>query len=239
MKTGLITGATTAPLGVYPVALTATNADGSSTATLTVTVQAFSPDAPVVNVPGTPLSATVGQPFSYQLDATNKPTSYQISGLPAGVTYDPKMGLIHGLFANAAKILLQVQATNASGTGSASLEIDVLAANTLPVVILSATRNADAATGQAGSFTVGLSAPSGADLAVYYTVKGTAIPSTDYQMLKGTVKIKAGKTSKAIKITPQGDLGGASKKTVVLTLQPGTGYTVGTTSNVKVKIVSQ
>ena len=145
--TGLFTGATTAPLGIYPVALTATNADASSTATLTITVQAPAPDAPVVDVPTAPLSATVGQPFSYQLDATNKPTPYQINGLPAGVTYDPKTGLIHGLFANAAKILLQIQATNASGTGSASLEIDVAATSTLPVVTLAATANADASTG--------------------------------------------------------------------------------------------
>ena len=194
------------------------------------------PGAPVVNVPSTLLSATVGQPFSYQLDATNKPTSYQISGLPAGVTYDPKTGLIHGLFANAAKILLQVQATNASGTGSASLEIDVAAANTLPVVTLTATADADAATGQAGTFTLNLSAASGADLTIHYTVKGTATPGTDYQLLKGTVKIKAGKTSKSIKIVPEGDLDGAAKKTEVLMLQPGTGYMVGTTGKVKVKV---
>ena len=155
------------------------------------------------------------------------------------MTYDPKTGLIHGLFANAAKILLQVQATNASGTGSASLEIDVAAANSLPVVTLAATSNADAATGQAGTFTLGLSVASGVDLTIHYTIKGTATPGTDYQLLKGTAKIKAGKTSKSIKIVPQGNLDGASKKTVVLTLQPGTGYTVGTTDKVKVKITGQ
>ena len=236
--TGLLTGATTAPLGTYPVSLIATNADGTSTATLTITVQAPSPDAPAITVPSTPLSATVGTPFSYQIDATNKPTSYQITGLPSGVTYDPKTGLIHGLFANAGKILLQVQVQNASGTGSASLEIDVAAANSLPVVTLAATANADVTTGQAGAFTLSLSAASGADLTIHYTVKGSAIPGTDYQMLKGTAKIKAGKTSKAIKVVPVGDLGGASKKTVVLTLQPGTGYTVGTTGKVKIKITS-
>ena len=60
---------------------------------------------------------------------------------------------------------------------------------------------------------------------------------TDYVLLSGTKKFKAGKTSKPIKVVPQGDLGGEAKKTVVLALAPGTGYTVGTTGKVKVKIL--
>ena len=79
-------------------------------------------------MPTTPLSATVGHSCSYQPDATNKPTSYQVSG----VTYHPRTALIHGLFANAAKILHRVQAQNASGTGSAPMAMDVAAANALP-----------------------------------------------------------------------------------------------------------
>ena len=39
-------------------------------------------------------------------------------------------------------------------------------------------------------------------------------------------------------VIPQGDLGGESKKTVVLVLDPGTGYTVGTTGRIKVKILA-
>lgn len=234
--TGLITGATTDVLGAYPVALTATNSDGTSTATLTVTVQAPNPDAPVINVPSTPVAAEVGVPFDYQIEATNKPTSYQIKGLPEGVVVDPKTGLVHGLFANLGKILLNIQVENPSGTGTASLEIDVAPANTLPVATLTATTNADAATGQTGVFTLALSIVSGADVTVAYTVKGSAVPGTDYQPLKGTVKVKAGKTTKAIKVIPRGSLGGAAKKTVVLTLQPGAGYTVGTTGKVKLKI---
>ena len=235
-RTGLITGATTAILGDYPVALSATNSDGTSSAILTITVQAASPDAPVINVPSTPIGAVADVPFSYQIDATNKPTSYQISGLPSGVTFDPKTGLIHGLLANAGKIFLQVQAKNASGTGSASLEIDVAPANTLPIATLAATTDANAATGQTGVFTLTLSAAAGTDVVVAYTVKGSAVNGTDYALLKGTVKVKAGKTTKAIKVIPQGNLGGAAKKTVVLTLQLGTGYTVGTTGKVKLKI---
>ena len=81
-----------------------------------------------------------------------------------------------------------------------------------------------------------LSAPATATLKIAYKIKGSARPGVDYAALTGTVKIKAGKTSKAIDIIPQGDLGGADKKTVLLILQPGIGYQVGTLTKVKVKI---
>ena len=109
---------------------------------------------------------------------------------------------------------------------------------TAPVVTLTAsTPEVMLGGGGTGVFTISLSAAQTSDVVVTYTVKGSAVNGTDYVALSGTKKIKAGKTSKPIKIIPQGDLGGAAKKTVVLTLAPGTGYTVGTTSKVKVKIL--
>ena len=110
-------------------------------------------------------------------------------------------------------------------------QMDVPAA-TLSALVPSVAANS----GQDGEFLLTLSSAPTTDVVVNFTIKGTAINGTDYVLLKATKKIKAGKTSKPIKIIPQGDLGGASKKTVVLTLQPGTGYTVGATGKVKVKI---
>ncbi len=92
--------------------------------------------------------------------------------------------------------------------------------------------------GGVAEFMVGLSTVQDHDVTVSYTIKGSAANGTDYMQLKGTKKIKAGKLSKPIQVIPQGDLGGASKKTVVLTLAPGDGYTIDTTGKVKVKIVS-
>ena len=109
---------------------------------------------------------------------------------------------------------------------------------TTPVVALTAsTPEVTLGSGGAGVFTLTLSAAQASDVVVSYTIKGSAVNGTDYVLLSGTKKIKAGKTSKPIKIVPQGDLGGAVKKTVVLTLAPGAGYTVGTTGKVKVKIL--
>ena len=108
-----------------------------------------------------------------------------------------------------------------------------------PVVTLAATTpEVTVGSGAIGEFTLSLSRTLDADLTVSYVIKGNGINGTDYVTLSGTKKIKAGKTSKPIKVVPEGNLGGAGKKTVVLVLVPGDGYTVGTTGKVKVKILA-
>ena len=112
------------------------------------------------------------------------------------------------------------------------------AAAAAPAVSVAVTKGTVATSGDTpGIFTLSVPTAQSGDLHVAYSVKGTGINGTDYVLLKGSAKIKAGKTTKAIKVVPQGNLGGASKKTVVLTLQPGAGYTVGTPGKVKVKII--
>lgn len=106
----------------------------------------------------------------------------------------------------------------------------------LPVVTLSATKVIAAADSSGpGVFTLTLSAVQDHDVVVNFTIKGSAVNGTDYVLLKTSKKIKAGKTSKSIKVTPLGTGNG----TVLLTLQPATSYTVGTTGKVKVKIAGQ
>jgi hypothetical protein len=60
----------------------------------------------------------------------------------------------------------------------------------------------------------------------------------DYVLLTGKKKFKPGITSKKIKIEPLGDLEGAAKKTVKLTLTAGPGYALGATASAKVKILA-
>ena len=111
-------------------------------------------------------------------------------------------------------------------------------ADTTPTVTLSVvTPSIGVASGQDGEFLLTLSAVQTNDVVVNYTIKSTATNGTDYVALSGAKKIKAGKTSKPIKVIPQGTLEGARKRTVVLTLQPGNGYQVGTAGKVKVKII--
>ena len=112
-------------------------------------------------------------------------------------------------------------------------------ASSLPVVTLAATiPSVTDGSGDIGEFTLSLPAAQGSDVVVNLLIKGSGINGVDYALLKTTKKIKAGKTSKPIKVVPEGDLGGASKKTVVLELAQGSGYTVGTVGKVKVKILA-
>ena len=124
----------------------------------------------------------------------------------------------------------------AGSDGSAEIQV-VEAIPALPTVTLTAPApSAVAGSGQDAEFLLTLSAAQASDVTVNFTIKGSALNGTDYVLLKASKKIKAGHASKPVKIIPQGDLGGAAKKTVVLALLPGDGYQVGTAGKVKVKI---
>ncbi len=107
----------------------------------------------------------------------------------------------------------------------------------LPVASMSATTPKTTVGGAPGVITVSLSAPAPAKLTVKYTLGGTGVNGTDYQTLGGKLKFAAGQSSADVQIIGQGNLGGASKKTVLLTLLPNKNYTVGTTKPAKVKII--
>jgi hypothetical protein len=89
--TGLISGTTTAT-GTSNVTISAINVGGTGSATLALTVL---PPAPVITSTLT-ATATNGAAFSYQITATNSPTSYGASGLPSGLSVNTSSGLISG-----------------------------------------------------------------------------------------------------------------------------------------------
>lgn len=93
-------------------------------------------------------SAVVGTAFSYQITATEDPTSYAASGLPAGVAVDTFSGLISGTPLSAGTSTVTIGATNTLGTGSDILILTVAdnGVVTGPPVITSA----DSVTGAVG-----------------------------------------------------------------------------------------
>jgi hypothetical protein len=118
---GLITGTPTAA-GVTNVSITATNAGGFDTKTLVITVTA---------PPSITSSLTAGgvanSPFSYQIAATNTPTSYSATGLPATLTLNTTTGLISGTPTAAGVINASITATNSAGADTKALVITITA----------------------------------------------------------------------------------------------------------------
>src|SRR5439155_687868 len=92
--TGLISGTPTTA-GSSDVTISATNAGGTGTATLDVTINPPLPPAPVITSP-TSATGMVGSAFSYQITATNSPSSFDATGLPTGLSIDTAAGLISG-----------------------------------------------------------------------------------------------------------------------------------------------
>ncbi len=138
-STGLISG-TPSSGGTSTVTLGATNATGSGSALLTLTITVA---APVITSSAT-AGGTTGTAFSYQITATNSPTSFSATGLPAGLTVNTSTGLISGTPSAAGISSVTLGATNATGTGNKTLTLTITAA--APVITSSAT-----ASGTAGS----------------------------------------------------------------------------------------
>ncbi|HEX4858801.1 MAG TPA: autotransporter domain-containing protein, partial [Usitatibacteraceae bacterium] len=118
--TGAITGTPTTA-GSFPVMLSATNGAGTGNQTLTITIVLL---PPAITSAGT-ANGTVTQSFSYQITASNGPTSFGATGLPTGLTINAMTGLISGTPTSVGTSNVSITATNASGTGTATLVISI------------------------------------------------------------------------------------------------------------------
>jgi hypothetical protein len=85
---------------------------------------AGSPSGPPVITSTLSVTGTKGTAFRYNIVATNHPTSYSASGLPAGLSVNTTTGLITGTPTVPGSFSVPISATNA-GTGNASLTINV------------------------------------------------------------------------------------------------------------------
>lgn len=81
-------------------------------------------NAPVVSVPAT-INATVGTAFSYTISASNAPTSYAVTNLPAGLSVNTSTGIISGTPTATGTFTDTLKATNTVGTGTQVLIITV------------------------------------------------------------------------------------------------------------------
>src|SRR5207248_2177705 len=199
---------TSTTAGTYSVTISATNAGGTGSATLTLTV--VNPPPPVITS-ATTASGTVGVAFSYQITATNNPTSFNATGLPAGLTVNTSTGLISGTPTTARTYSVTISATNSGGTASATLTLTVV--NPPPPIITSATTS----TGQVGvAFSYQITATNNPT-----SYNATGLPAgltvnTTTGLISGT-PTTAGTYTVTISATNSGGTGSA---TLTLTINP-------------------
>ena len=89
---------------------------------------------PSTTVPALPViysaataSGVTGQSFTYQIAATNTPTSFSATGLPAGLSGNSTTGLISGTPTTVGNSTITLTATNTTGSGNATLALTVTA----------------------------------------------------------------------------------------------------------------
>src|SRR6266700_4292631 len=131
--TGKFTGNPTTT-GTYSGTITATNSSGDGKQNLTVTIN---PPAPVITSSPT-ATGTVGASFSYQITATNSPTSYATTVSIPGVSFNatgPNAGKFSGTATTAGTYSGTISATNVTGTGSQSFTVMINFPDTAPTAL--------------------------------------------------------------------------------------------------------
>ena len=120
-SSGIISG-TPATGGSSIVTISATNTVGTGSASLTLTFAL--PGLPVISS-GATASVQMGNGFSYTIKASNNPTSYNATGLPAGLSVNTATGVISGTSTVLGVSTVTLTATNAGGSGTKSLTLTV------------------------------------------------------------------------------------------------------------------
>jgi uncharacterized protein YjdB len=125
--TGLVTA-----VGGGTATITATTTSGGFKGTSIITVPA---STPTISSAGT-ASGTAGVAFSYTITASQSPTSFGATGLPAGLSVNTSTGVISGTVNTAGTYNFTVSATNGAGTSTkaVTLTISTVPPCTAPVI---------------------------------------------------------------------------------------------------------
>jgi hypothetical protein len=185
--------------------------------------------APVITSPTT-ASGMMGGGFTYQITATNAPTSYAATGLPAGLSVNTGSGMISGTPTAVGTSTASLSAANATGTGKSSLTLTV----NLPALVFLTTALPNGRIGSAYSTT--LTASGGTSPYTWTLISGTlptglslnassgAITGTPTQAVTNTLTFEVSDSSNPIR---------TQTASLTLTVGSGQGQMMALSSNRK------
>src|SRR5205807_3210378 len=128
---------------------------------------------PVINSAAS-ATGTVGTAFSYQIAATNSPTSYNATGLPAGLSVNTGTGLISGTPTAEGTSSVTLSAANTGGTGTATLNLTINAGVSAPV-ITQQPQNQSVIASQTATFSVTVTGSQPLNYQWQYALPGSSI----------------------------------------------------------------
>jgi hypothetical protein len=122
--------------GTYPVILVASNTGGTTTATLTVTVQPTPTAGPII-ASSTAATGRVGQPFVFQVYTTGGTPAGRVTatGLPQGLSIDAVTGRISGIPTAEGSSAVALTETDGAFTATSILELTFTADPARPVIV--------------------------------------------------------------------------------------------------------
>ena len=94
-------------------------------------------------------------------------------------------------------------------------------------------------TGDKATVTFWRSGDVAGDLAVSYTVSGTATPGTDFSGTFSSIRIPAGQVAASLQITSSLDTNVEGAETIIITIATNAAYTIGALSNVMVTLLDE
>jgi gliding motility-associated-like protein/uncharacterized repeat protein (TIGR01451 family) len=125
-------------------------------------------------------------------------------------------------------------------TATRTATVTITDTDTFTASVVSTTATANENPVSNGTFTIDLASVNntGNPVVVNYNITGTASSGLDYNALSGTLSIPNGQRTGTVTVTPINDTIIEVNETVVLTLEAGAGYTIGSPNNATVTIVS-
>ena len=221
-STAAITGVPMEFLGTFPVQLTATNATGSTNATLFLTLQGLPPAGPVI-ISSTSAKGRTGSPFTFQVLTTGATSAARLTatGLASGLSVDPVTGLIAGTPTADGSFGVTLTVTDGQFSIDGTLQLTFTSDPTVPVIV-----SPSSATIFAGQFfNYVIDAPSTADPetdSTGYALQGNLPPGLGFDSANGII---SGTPQAHIGLIPEPQLSGGVVTNVQLfaTNSHGTG----------------